>query len=339
MRKQSIILLFSCASGLLALAARAADSSYHVAARYPIGGRGSYDYVRFDGQARRLFVSHQTRVEVVDADTGRVEGSIDGLHGVHGIALAKDLNRGFISNGLDGTVTVFDLGTLKVMNTIHTAGKKPDAIEYDPATRLVVVSNGKSNNESFIDATSCAVVRMTLLAGNPESIAFDGRGHALVNLESHNSIAQIDLATGRVLADWPLSPGEGPTGLAIDRGSRRLFASCGANQRLIALDVDSGKVVAVLPIGDDSDGAAFAPATRRVFSSNRDGTLTVIQEDDADHFRVLDNVKTQFGAKTLAVDADKDRIYLPVATFAPGGDEDHPGPAVPGTFEVLVVSP
>jgi YVTN family beta-propeller protein len=338
-KPSSVSLLLCLAAGFSALVARAVDSApYHVSAQYAIGGTGSYDYVRLDPEVRRLFVSHQTRVEIIDADTGRAEGSITGLRGVHGIALAKDLKRGFISNGLDGTVTVFDLATLKVLDTIHTTGSKPDAIEYDPATQLVFVSNGHSNNATIIDPRTDAIVRMIALAGNPESIAFDGRGHVLVNLESHNSIAQVDLTTGSVLADWPFSPGEGPTGLAIDRQSRRLFASCGGNQRLVVLDVDTGKVVAVLPIGDDSDGTAFAPATRRIFSSNRDGTLTVIQEDDADHFRILANVPTQFGAKTLAVDDDKDRIYLPVAKFSPGADDDHPGPAVPGTFRVLVVS-
>lgn len=328
------------AAGFFAPAARPAESAqYHVSARYAIGGAGSYDYIRLDPETRRLFVSHQTRVEVIDADSGRMEGSITGLRGVHGIALAKDLKRGFITNGLDGTVTVFDLATLQVLDTIRTAGDKPDAIEYDPSTQLVFVSNGHSNNATLIDAKTGAIVRMIALAGNPESIAFDGRGHALVNLESHSSIAQVELASGRVLADWPLSPGENPTGLAIDRVSRRLFASCGGNQKLVVLDADGGRVIAVLPIGDDSDGAAFAPATRRVFSSNRDGTLTVIQEDDADHFRVIASVPTQFGAKTLAVDPDKDRIYLPVATLGKGADEDHPGPAVPGTFRVLVVTP
>jgi DNA-binding beta-propeller fold protein YncE len=318
-----------------------ADSSapYRVSARYPIGGAGSYDYVRFDPTTGRLFASHQARVEVIAADSGRVLGAIAGLHGVHGIALAPDLGRGFISNGLDGTVTVFDLASLKVLDTIHTAGGKPDAIEYDPATQLVVVSNGHSNNETVIAAATGAIVRLIPLAGNPESIVFDGRGHALVNLESHSSIAQIDLASGRVLADWPIAPGEGPTGLAIDLAHRRVFASCGGNQKLVVLDADTGRQVSVLPVGDDSDGAAFSPATQRIFSSNRDGTLTVIQEDDAEHFHLLGNVPTQFGAKTLAVDPARDRVYLPVAQLTPGADEDHPGPAVPNTFQILVVSP
>jgi len=338
MFKSSLIWLLGAAAALSLPAVRADEAApYHVTAKYAIGGAGSYDYVRLDPQERRLYVSHQTVVEVVDADTGKKMGAITGLHGVHGIALAKDLGRGFITNGLDGVVTVFDTGTLKVLQTIRTRGEKPDAVEYDADSGKVFVSNGHSNDATVIDAKSGAIERIIPLKGNPESIVFDGRGRVLVNLESHNSVAQIDLKTAAVLADWPLGSGEGPTGLAIDLKTRRLFASCGGNQKLVVLDADNGHPVAVLPIGDDSDGAAFDPATRQVFSSNRDGTLTVIQEDDADHFRVLAGVPTQFGAKTLAVDSDKNRIYLPVAKFAPGPDEDHPGPTVPGSFTVLVV--
>ena len=310
--------------------------TYRITVRYPIGGTGSYDYLRFDPATRRLFVSHQTRVEVLDADTGRLLGSIAGLQGIHGIALANDLGRGFISNGLNGVVTVFDLATLKVVQTIQTPGQKPDAIEYDPATKLVFVSNGHSNNATVIAAATGAIVRVIALAGNPESIAFDGRGHALVNLESHNSVARIEIATGKVDADWPLAPGEGPTGVALDRANRRLFVSCASNERLIVLDADSGKLIAALPIGDDSDATGYDPATHQVYASNRDGTLTVIRQDDADHYRVAATVPTQFGAKTHTVDTAKNRIYLSVARFGPGR-EDKPGPVLPGTFEVLVV--
>jgi DNA-binding beta-propeller fold protein YncE len=340
MIKTCLAPLLVAAAVATAVTARAdAPLPYHVSARYPIGGKGSYDYIRYDPATHRLFASHQSRVEVINADSGLRVGSIGDLHGVHGIALAPDLGQGFISNGTDGTIAVFDLASLKVTRTIATAGSKPDAIEYDPVTHLVVVSNGHSNNATVINARTGAVVHLIALAGNPESIAFDGRGHVLINLESHNSVAQVDLATGAVLADWPVGPGEGPTGLAIDPIRRRLFVSCGGNEKLVVLDADSGRQVALLPVGDDSDGAAFALPSQRVFSSNRDGTLTVIQEDDADHFRVLGNVPTQFGAKTLAVDAGRDRIFLPVAKLTPGPDEDHPGPALPNTFQILVVSP
>jgi YVTN family beta-propeller protein len=318
-------------------AAGALAQTYRVAAQFPIGGTGSYDYVRYDAASRRLYLSHQTRVEVLDSNSGKILGQIAGLRGVHGIALANDLHQGFISNGLNGSVTVFDPATLAVTATIKTGGDKPDAIEYDPATHIVVVSNGHSHNVSLIDATTGRVTHLIALAGNPESIAFDGRGHALVNLESHSSVALIELGTGEVLHDWPIGPGEGPTGLAIDQVTRRAFVSCGGNEKLVVIAADSGRVIAVLPVGDDSDGAAFDPGTRRAFSSNREGTLTVIQEDDADHFRVLENVKTAFGAKTLSLDREGHRIFLPVAQLTPGPDEDHPGPAVPGTFRVLVV--
>lgn len=323
---------FPLAAGLFG----ATSETYRITARYPVGGTGSYDYLRLDPATRRLFVSHQTRMEVLNADTGKLLGAITGLQGVHGIAIASDLGRGFISNGLDGVVTVIDLATLRVVQTIQTKGQKPDAIEYDRGTKLVFVSNGHSNNECVIDAATGAIVRMIPLAGNPESVAFDGSGHALVNLESHNSVARIEIATGKVVADWPLAPGEGPTGVAIDLANRRLFVSCGGNERLIVLDAANGRQIAVLPIGDDSDAAGYDPATHHIYSSNRDGTLTVIQQDDADHYRVLATVPTQFGAKTHTVDTARNRVYLPVAKFGPGS-EDKPGPAVPGSFEILVV--
>ena len=325
-----------------AFPAPASGSDYAVLARYQVGGTGTYDYIRFDPATRRLFASHQTRVEVLDADTGRLLGSITGLRGVHGIALARDLGRGFVSNGADGTVTVFDLTTLKITQTIQTSGNKPDAIEYDPANKRVVVSNGHSNNESIIDAVTGKVLHTAALAGNPESIVFDGRGHVLVDLESHNSIAQIDVATGEVLADWPLAPGEGPTGLAIDRINRRVFVSCGGNETMVVLDADSGKKIASLPIGDDSDGAGFDPATLRAYSSNRDGTLTVIAEETPDRFSVFANVATQLGARTMTVDSAKNRVYRPVVKFGPTpaatpANPEPTGPVLPDTFEILVV--
>jgi len=313
--------------------------AFTVAAQYPVGGTGSYDYIRYDAPGHRLFVSHQTKVEVLDSETGKPVGQITGLKGVHGIALAPDLNKGFITNGLSGTVTVFDLGSLAVLSSIKSGGEKPDGIEYDASTHLLVVSNGHSNNEALIDAATGQIKHLVALSGNPESIAFDGRGHVLVNVESHNSVAQIDLMSGKLLNDWPIGPGEGPTGLSIDQKNQRAFVSCGGNEKLVVIAADTGKSIAVLPIGDDSDADGFDPGTQQVFSSNRDGTLTVIKQDDADHYHVVENVKTQFGAKTMTLDPVTHRVFLPVAKLTPGPDEDHPGPAVPNTFKVLIVSP
>lgn len=313
-----------------------ASPGYRLVDRYYLGGVGSYDYVRVDPALRRIFVTHQTRVEVVAADTGRLLGAITGLQGVHGVALATELGRGFISNGLSGAVTVFDLATLRITATIQTSGKKPDAIEYDPATKLVWVSNGRSNDASLIDAVAGKVVRTVALAGNPESAVFDGRGRAFVNLESCSSVARVDLAAGRVEAQWSVAPGDGPTGLAADREHGRLFVGCGANERLVVLNADSGAQVAVLSIGDDCDAVGFDAGTHQVFASARDGTLTVIQQDDPDHYHVLATVATQFGAKTLAVDPASHRAFLPVAKFGPS-QGDKPGPIVPDTFELLIV--
>ena len=312
--------------------------TYRIAAEYPLGGTGSYDYLRYDAHNSRVFVSHQTEVDVVDAVTGKLTAKIPGLHGVHGIVLVPSLGRGFISTGLDGQVTAFDLANLKVTGSFKTGGDKPDAIEFDKASGLLLVSNGHSNSVSLIDAATGTLKFKVAVLGNPESIALDGEGHAFVNLESHNSVAQLDLATGKILSDWPVGPGEGPTGLALDRAHHRLIVTCGGNGKMVILDSAKGAQVAVLPIGDDSDAVSFNPGNGRIFSSNRDGTLTIVQEDDADHFRVLQTLTTQFGARTNTLDAKGDRLFLPVAKFTPGKDEDHPGPTVPDTFKLLVVT-
>lgn len=339
MRSHSLTIAILAAA---ALAHRAAAAGYSVVARYPIGGTGSYDYIRFDPASRRLFASHENRVEVLDADSGRPVGAITGLRGSHGIAIAGTIGRGFISNGKDGTVTEFDLKSLAVLGSIRTGGLKPDAIEFDPDTGLVAVSNGHSNTLSLIDAASGQVRHLVALPGNPESIAFDGRGDAFVNLESASEIAKIDLAAGTVQAVWPLAPGEGPTGLAIDRAHHRLFATCGGNETMVVLDADTGRKLATLPIGDDSDGAAFDPATQQAYSSNRDGTLTIVAEESPDRFSVVTNVATQRGARTLAVDAARNRIYLPVVKFGPAAAPTAAAPEpkatiLPGSFEILVV--
>ncbi len=323
----------------LLLASGLSAQTYHIASTWPIGGTGSYDYVRFDAAGHRLFVSHQTEVAVIDTLSGRMVGKIPGQHGVHGIALVTGLNRGFITNGLSGSVVAFDLSTLAVTGEYKTGGDKPDGIEYDAGTGLLVISNGHSHTVSLMTAATGQVAHLVNVAGNPESIALDGQGRAFVNLESANTIAQIDLARGTVLSEWKTAPGEGPTGLALDRAHHRLIATCGGNETCVVLESVSGKRIAALPIGDDSDAVAFNPDKGLIFSSNRDGTLTIIHENDTDHFQVVQTVQTQFGAKTLALDPVADRVYLPVAKLTAGPDEDHPGPAVPDTFKIIVVTP
>jgi DNA-binding beta-propeller fold protein YncE len=273
--------------------------------------------------------------------TGRVVGEIPDTPGVHGVALAPQLHRGFTSNGRDSTVTIFDLKTLALLGRIKLEARNPDAIEYDPVSKRVFAFNGGSDNASVIDAGAGTIVGSVSLDGKPEFAAADGRGAMYVNLEDSSAVLSFDTRTLRVLHRWPLAPGEEPSGLAMDREHRRLFAGC-SNKKLIVLDADNGRVVSVLPIGERVDGVAYDPSRHLVLSSNGEGTLTVIHEDGPDRYTVLENAPTQAGARTLALDESTGKVYLPTAEFGPPppptADRPHPrGAVVPGTFVVLEV--
>ena len=316
------------------------DGAWRVVARYAIGGDGGWDLATVDPERRRLFLSHGDRVEVVDADTGAAIAQIPGAR-IHAIALAPEAGRGFISNGGSDSLTVFDLATLKVLESIKVTGSNPDALLHDPFTGHVFAFNGRSANATVVDPKTLQVVATLTLPGKPELPASDGAGAIFVNLEDRSEVAKLDAASGEVLATWPLAPGEEPSGLAIDAAHQRLFAVC-SNRRMIVLDASSGRVVQELPIGDGPDSAAFDASTGLAFSSNGDGTLTLVHEDDPEHFRVVATVATQRSARTLALDATRHRVYLPAAelgaTPAPTADHPHPRPTiVPGTFSVLVV--
>ena len=304
--------------------------------RYEIGGEGGYDYIRFEPEGQRLFVAHGKKVEVLDARSGRKLGEIAPTNGVHGIALAPGQHHGFTTNGLDRSVTMFDLATLAPLKVIKYTGAKPDALEYDPATQRVFVANGDpklGGDLTVIDAASGDITATVDLGGKLEGMAFDGRGQLFVAAEDRSTVHVVDTRTLARLAEWPLAPGAEPTGAAIDAAHHRLFLAC-SNRTLVVLDSDNGKVIASAPIGEGTDGAAFDPATSRVFTSNREGTLSVVREVSPDKYEVEPAVTTEAGARTVALDEQSHRLYLPVARFAAGSRTP-----VAGTFSVLVVGP
>jgi YVTN family beta-propeller protein len=336
------ILLAACLGGLLAGtapggASPAGTASYRVAEKFPIGGDGKWDYPSVDSSTQRLYLSRGTHVIIVDTQSGHIAGDIADTPGVHGIALAPALGRGYISVGKADQVKIFDLKTFAVIASVEV-GAKPDAILYEPVTRQVFVFNGHSNNASVIDAASSKVVATIALHGAPEAARADGAGKVFVNLEDTNELVSLDAQRQRVSGRWPLTGCEGPTGLALDSAHRRSFSAC-ANKKISILDVDSGRSIATLPIGAGVDGAEFDADTANAFSANGEGTLTVVHEEDPEHFAVVQTLATARGARTIALDASRHRLYLPTARFegTASPTEETKGPIVPGSFFVLVV--
>ena len=322
----------------LFLAAALAASGYHQIRKITIGGEGFWDYLIADGSSGRLYVSHGAEVDVVDTKTGEAAGKITDLKGVHGIALATEFGRGFISNGQAGTVTIFDLKTLKKIGDDVPAGKNPDAIIYDPASKRVFAFNGRSSSATAIDAEKGTVAGTVPLEGKPEFAAADGAGHVYVNIEDKSMIFDIDSRKLTVEHRWPLAPCEEPSGMAMDIKHRRLFSGCG-NKMVAITDAGTGHVVATPPIGSGVDATAFDPGTGFVFNSCGEGVLTVIHEDSPEKFTVVESVKTQPGARTMALDTRTHRVFLSIAEFEPAPPPP-PGQRprrkiVPGTFGVL----
>jgi YVTN family beta-propeller protein len=316
------------------------QSGYHIVNQYKLGGEGGWDYLTFDTKARRVYVSHATHVLVVDADTGSVVGDIPETPGVHGIAVVEEVGKGYVSNGRASTVTVFDLKTLKTLKQIPV-GKNPDAIIYDDASQRVFTMNGASSDTTAIDVKTDTAAGTLALGGKPEFAVTDGRGHVFVNIEDKSAIVEFDSRRLAVEANWPIAPAEEPSGLAFDRKHRRLF-SVGSNKLMAVVNADTGKVVTTVPIGSGVDAAAFDPETGLVFSSNGDGTLTVVHEDSPDKYSVVENVTTRRGARTMTLDPKTHRVYLVTAEFgpppAPTPERPRPRPSiVPGSFTLLVV--
>lgn len=319
------------------------SGSYRVIKTIPIGGEGGWDYLFADSTNRRLYVSHGTEVDVLDLDSAKVAGKIPHTNGVHGVAVANELGRGFVSDGRDNQVTIFDLKTLAVLSTVKT-GQNPDGILYDPYSRRVFTFNGHSGDSTAIDAQSGQVVGTIALGGKPEFPATDGKGDVYVNIEDKSELVRLDPKALQVKAHWPLAPCDSPSGLAMDVGTRRLFSVC-ENKIMAVVDADSGKVITTVPTGAGTDAAGFDPERKLAFASNgRDATLTVVHEESADKYAVVENVKTERGARTMALDQKIHTIYLATADFGPTPAQTQEGararpPILPGTFRLLVVSP
>jgi DNA-binding beta-propeller fold protein YncE len=327
---------------LAALAWAAAGPGYHVAKTYKLGGEGGWDYLSADANARRLYISRGTHVIVLDVDSGKTVGDIPDTQGVHGIALAPDLGRGFTSNGREGTVTIFDLQTLKPIGEKVKVGENPDAILYDPATKRVFTFNGRSQDASAIDGASGKVLGTIKLDGKPEFAASDAQGTVFVNIEDKSELTAIDPNTLAVKAKWPLAPCTEPSGLAIDRKHRRLFAGCD-NKMMAVVDADSGKVLATPAIGEGVDATAYDDQTGLAFASCGQGVLTVVKQESPDKYSVAENAQTERGARTMALDSKTHDVYTVTAKFgsrpAATADNPHPRPPMlPDSFVVLVVS-
>jgi YVTN family beta-propeller protein len=320
-------------------AVRAGASGYHLLHTYKLGGEGGWDYLSYDSDSNRVFISRGTHVTVMDGKTGSVVGDIPDTPGVHGIALVNSLIRGFISNGRGNSVTAFNLATLAAVETI-AVGQNPDAIIFDMASDRVFTMNGRSNDSTAIDAVTGKVVGTIPLGGKPEFAVSDEAGHVFVNIEDKSEIVQIDSDSLKVTARWPLKPCLEPSALAMDRASNRLFAGC-SNQMMAVMDAHNGFIVGTVPIGRGVDAGAFDPGTGYVFMSNGDGTLSVIHEDSAFKFTLVENVDTQRGARTMALDEKTHNVYLVTAQFgpapAPTTDNPRPRPPIlPDSFVVLV---
>jgi DNA-binding beta-propeller fold protein YncE len=315
--------------------ARAQDGPYKFSKEIQIGGEGGWDYLNVDPAAHRLYVSHATKVVVIDTQAGKVAGEIPDTPGVHGFAIAADLGRGFASNGRENKASIIDLKTLKLIQKVET-GENPDAIMYEPTRKEVYTMNGRSKNATVFDAQTGKVVATIPLEGKPE-FAQTQDGKVFVNMEDLNAIKVIDAATHKVTATWPIAPGESASGMAIDPASHRLFIGCD-NKLMLMVDNTNGNVAYSVPIGEGVDSNWFDPATKLAFASNGEsGTITVAHEDSPNVLKVVQTLKTHRGGRTMALDPSTHTIYLSVTEYEPqaAGSKDRPK-AVPGTFKVLV---
>ena len=331
----SLLVLFSALTG--AAAAAQSAGPYHVTKTIAVGGDEGWDYLAADSALRRIYVSHGSRVVVLDADNNSVVGDIPDTQGVHGIAIAPDAGRGFTSNGRANTVTIFDRNTFHTLGTVK-AGSNPDAILYDPSTKRVFTMNGRSQDTTAINAADGTVAGTLALGGKPEFAVADGQGSIFVNIEDKSELVQFDAQKLVVLNRWPLAPCEEPSGLAGDLKSRRLFAGCG-NKLMAILNADTGKIVATVPIGDGVDANAFDPGSNLAFASTGDGFVTVVHEDSPDKYTVVANVPTKRSARTMTLDLNTHALFLSAADFDPPAPGERRGKMKPGSFVVLRLDP
>jgi YVTN family beta-propeller protein len=337
LRKSALAL----AAAFLSLGLQAADSpGYHFLKELPIGGDGAWDYLSIDPAARRLYVSHATKIVVVDIDKYSIVGEIPDTPGVHGFAIAPESGHGFSSNGREGKANMVDLDSLKILSKVET-GQNPDCIIYNPGMQEVYAFNGRSDSATVIDAKTGKVVATIALDGKPEFGAADPKaGRVFSNLEDKSAIAVIDAKEHKVLSTWPIAPGEEASGMAIDTEHHRLFIGC-HNKVMEMIDTESGKIVASVPIGTGVDANAFDPGTQLAFSSNGDGTVTIAHEDGPDKLTVVQNLATGPRMRTMALDLKTHRIFLAAAQFEPqpeqpaGGQRQRPK-MIPGTFKIMV---
>lgn len=340
--KKMVFIMAGIFLSLLGLNGQNVSDGYKVIQKIPLEGDGFWDYLNADDATGMLYVSHGKMVHVVDMKTGKSVATITDVNGVHGIAIAPEFNKGFISNGTDNNVTVFNTKDFSVIEKVDVTGKNPDAILYEPLTKTIITWNGRSSNATVIDAKTDKVIQTIDLAGKPEAAVSDGKGKVFVNIEDKSEISMINVKTWKVEQSWSISPGEEPSGLALDNENHRLFSA--TDKLMVVLDAETGKVITTLPTGGRVDGAGFDPGLKRAYSSCGEGELTVIQEGNANSFKVLANVPLQPGARTISVSAKTHRIYLPTAEFGPTpektADNPRPRPSLkPGTFTVLVVEP
>ncbi len=315
-----------------------AQSGYHLGKTFHVASAGGWDYPAADPGSNKLYLSHGSQVNILDKTTGDSLGYIPNTIGVHGIAFATSFGKGYTSNGRLNNVTVFDLKTQKVLGQVAT-GTNPDWILYDPFSKKIITSNHTAGSLTVIDPATDQVVATIPIIGNKlETAVSDEAGKIFVNAEDKNEIVAVDIMKNEVIAHWSLAPGEGPTGLAIDVKTKRLFAAC--DKLLVVMDANNGKMVASLPIGDGCDGDAFDPASKLIFTSNGEGTVTVIKEISPNQYKVIDNIVTKRGARTISLDEKTHKIYLPAADYEPVAS-DAPKNArpkmIPGSFQVLVL--
>ena len=318
-----------------------ADGLYHFLKEIPVGGEGGWDYLSIDEAARRLYVTHASKIVVVDLDKEQVVGEIADTPGVHGLALAPDLQRGFSSNGRESRSSIVDLKTLTTLSKVETGGN-PDAILYDAGQQEVYAFNGRGQSATVFDAKTGKVVTTIALSGRPEFAAADPTASRVyANIEDKNVVVAIDTKTHKIADTWPIAPGEEASGMAIDTAHHRLFLGCGGNKLMVMMDSATGKVVATVPIGDRVDADAFDPGTQFAFSSNGDGTVTIAHEDAPDKLTAVQTLTTERGARTMALDSTTHKIYLPSAKYEPQPPAEPGAPRqrpkiIPGTFKILV---
>lgn len=314
---------------------------YAVTDRIPFPGDQTYwDYLLVDSSSRHLYVTHGNEVLVLEVDSLKKVASITGVKRVHGVALADELNKGFISDGGDNAVVVFDLDSNAVKQKIKV-GEAPDAVLYEPTKKRIYAFNAHSHSASVIDAATERVIATVPLSGIPEFAATDGKGNVFVNIESKNSLIRLTPDGTKMQDEWPLTPCKGPSGLAIDTQGRRLFSVCD-NKFMIVTDADSGKQIAQIPVGVEPDAAIYDVEKKLVFASNCDGTLTVVKQKTPDQYVVMQNVKTQREARTMALDPASHKLFLPYEEVKPGQKPWDPGTLpefTPGTFHMIVVAP